>query len=1019
MQLFAIAAKFQAGAPRIRKIVEEFLLNQLSLEEAAEYLVYYDSFVAEHKLRGNKSENNAHLKLSVRDSSRMLLLCNQINSELTQDQKVRVLFTLFSLIKTDSIIDPQEIEFLSTVAEIFNISHEEFHLVEKFATNTSLADTDMDNVVIISSSRERRYRRSKHIYADGVPGYIAILRYPSIGMYLVKFEGGYGISLNGVEMRENEVYAFQTGSLLKTQLNQPIYYSDIVSKFIEDEAGDKITYEAKNITYTFPNGKKGLHEFSFAEQSGKMVGLMGASGAGKSTLLEVLNGNLTPTQGSISINGIDLHENHQSLKSVIGYIPQDDLLIEELTVFQNMFYAAKLCFGQYSDDQLTDLVNSTLSDLGLAEIAHLRVGNPLEKTISGGERKRVNIGLELLRAPSILFVDEPTSGLSSRDSLNIMELLKDLALSGKLIFVVIHQPSSDIFKMFDKLIIMDTGGYPIYYGNPIEAIVYFKSRVNQVKKEHAYCFECGNVNPEQIFDIVEAREVNEFGQYTKKRKTSPAEWYKLFKEHIKPGRIKVKIEPIRQTYAKSGKLRQWLTFVVRDLLSKANNKQYLLINLLQAPLLALILAFINRYYKKDMLNRMDYTFSLNDNIPVFIFISVIVALFLGLVVSAEEIYHDRRIRKRESFLNLSRSSYLLSKVFILFLISAFQTLAFVLISHYILEIKGLTAIYWLVLFSTSCFSNMLGLNISSAFNSAVTIYIMIPILLIPQLVLGGIVIKFDKINPDVKGSSDVPLLCEAMTSRWAYEALMVAQFTQNAYQQPLYHLEQAMGQSEYKRIYFLPVLESKIDFVVHNLQSRDLNVRAQMRNDLAVLKNEFAKEQKAMPGIAFEALDKLNIDDFDQNVADSAMQYIQQLSVAYIKQFNRANDLKNAYILPRTKSPEKAQEYLTLSRKHDNKAVAEYVKNSNDETRVIELDGELHQKIYPIFKTPAEPAHLLDFRTHFFAAQKRLGKSLVPTPLFNIGMIWVMTIFLYISLYFDWLRKAINSLSFARRNRFH
>ena len=143
--------------------------------------------------------------------------------------------------------------------------------------------------------------------------------------------------------------------------------------------------------------------------------------------------------------------------------------MEDLTVFENLFYAAKLCFGDSSNAEIDNLVKRTLKNLGLMEIKDLKVGSPLKKTISGGQRKRVNIGLKLLREPSVMFVDEPTSGLSSRDSENIMDLLKELFLKGKLVFVVIHQPSSDIFKMFDRLIILDVGGYQIYYGNPMES----------------------------------------------------------------------------------------------------------------------------------------------------------------------------------------------------------------------------------------------------------------------------------------------------------------------------------------------------------------------------------------------------------------------------------------------------------------------------------------------------------------------------------------------------------------------
>src|SRR5205085_11082267 len=156
-----------------------------------------------------------------------------------------------------------------------------------------------------------------------------------------------------------------------------------------------------------------------------------------------------PSSGNIFINGESLFDKKDLYESMIGNIPQDDLLIEELTVYENLYYNTKLCFGNSDDIEIRRRVDNVIDSLGLNEIKNLRVGSILNKTISGGQRKRLNIGLELVREPSILFVDEPTSGLSSRDAENVMDLLKQLALSGKLVFVVIHQPSSDIFRMFD------------------------------------------------------------------------------------------------------------------------------------------------------------------------------------------------------------------------------------------------------------------------------------------------------------------------------------------------------------------------------------------------------------------------------------------------------------------------------------------------------------------------------------------------------------------------------------------
>src|SRR5258708_3156406 len=355
---------------------------------------------------------------------------------------------------------------------------------------------------------------------------------------------------------------------------------------------------------------------------------MGASGAGKSTLLHVLNGNEKPSKGQVLINGIDIHREPGKIEGVIGFVPQDDLLIEDLTVYQNLYFASKLCFSHLNEDEIDFLVLKTLDDLGLNEAKDLKVVSPLEKTISGGQRKRLNIGLELLREPAVLFVDEPTSGLSSRDSENIIDLLKELSLKGKLVFAVIHQPSSDIFKMFDRLVILDTGGYQIYYGNPVDAVIYFKKNINMVNSDEGECHTCGNVNPEQIFNIIETKVINEFGNFTNKRKFSADQWNKVFQEKIKLLSVARQNETPHSTLRIPNWIKQTHLFGLRDVLSKLSNTQYLVINLLEAPALAFILAFIVKYYNSDDQLNPGYIFNKNLNMPAYFFMSVIVALFM-------------------------------------------------------------------------------------------------------------------------------------------------------------------------------------------------------------------------------------------------------------------------------------------------------------------------------------------------------------------------------------------------------
>jgi ABC-type multidrug transport system ATPase subunit len=310
-----------------------------------------------------------------------------------------------------------------------------------------------------------------------------------------------------------------------------------------------------------------------------------------------MSGMARPDSGEVVINGYNLYsENGKArLNGVIGFVPQDDLLIEELTVFQNLYYNARMCLDNLSEPEIVNAVENILADMDLYDIRDLKVGNVLNKVISGGQRKRLNIALELIREPTILFADEPTSGLSSVDSEIVMNLLKELTYRGKLVIINIHQPGSEIYKMFDKVIFIDKGGYQIFYGNPTEAIVYFKSVAGYSNAKEDQCITCGNVDADQMLQIVEAKVLNENGKPTHIRRVSPAEWAEKFKVYIDKIAIPVSKgeKPIPENYFSiPGLFRQSRIFFIRDLLSKLANRQYVMISLLGAPLLALLMAFL-------------------------------------------------------------------------------------------------------------------------------------------------------------------------------------------------------------------------------------------------------------------------------------------------------------------------------------------------------------------------------------------------------------------------------------------
>ena len=1020
MELFAIIASPEGNDKDRRSVVLSFLSRQLNQDLVKDYIRIFDTFYEKHQAlnmeRGNK-------RIGA-DSVKVLRICNDINKELAQKQKIIVLVQLFEFVKSNgSEIGEQESAFITAVSDSFYIPQDEYTLIKGFILNTFDELPESKHHLVVNNSRLPSINGNKHVYSEYLTGNIWIIHIASTGMYFLRYIGENELYLNSQIIQQDKVFALNTGTSIRNHHVKPLYFSDIVSVFKEDTETSHIVFEAESVSFRFKGGSAGVHNISFCEESGRLVGIMGSSGAGKSTLLNILNGSLEPAEGRVLINGNDIYKDKVKSNGLIGHVSQDDLLIEELTVYQNLYYNTKLCFNNYSETKIVQAVNNMLQNLGLYDIKDIQVGTPLNKKISGGQRKRLNIALELMREPAILFLDEPTSGLSSRDSENIMDLLKDLTLKGKLVFVVIHQPSSDIFKMFDNLLILDTGGYLIYNGNPVDSIMYFKSKVHQANWADSECHICGNVNPEQIFNIVESLVIDEYGKETRTRKISPEEWHDFFADSGPTVRKKPIIENLLPPIAFKvpGLLKQLGVFITRDVLSKIANTQYLIITLLEAPLLAFILAFIIKYFNISETNETGYTLLENSNLPVYLFMSIIVATFMGLTVSAEEIIKDRKILKREAFLNLSWSGYLMSKLTVMMTISAIQALTFVLIGNSILEIRGMYFKYWLILFSAWSASNIMGLLISDSFKTVVTIYILIPFLVIPQLVLSGVIVKYEKLNPRISSPSMIPFYGEIMTARWGYEALAVEQFIHNDYDKQFYNVNKAMSIAEYKKNYWIKNLENKIDFIDNDLKNPVSQEKAE--GYLELLRNELQAEIpyirkipiQNVQDIDFPNLQRLNLRDINPEVIDSARKFIKTLNKIYIRIYNNANDSKDNLIRANEKTPADKYRFLELKRAYHNEKLTEFVENNTELIRIIEYKGRLFQKSDPIYLDPTHPF----IKAHFYAPRKMIFGRYYSTFVVNVIVIWMFSLFLYLLLYFRVLKRIldfIEQLAASRKN---
>ena len=1015
IHLFAIVANVnpEGVTAKGRKIVEAYLARYLASELIQEYLRLFDNYYEFYQRELDTDEvkdlNDSASLISFQISN----VCRQIKKGLLRDERVIVFIQLLEFVYEDHVITEQELEFIKTVAKSFSLSENEFNHLRNFIFEGDPEKLDSDKVLVIDNQL-REWSDSlawlmkkkltqvqepyKHLFRENLYGRIVIFYIQSIQSFIFRYFGELNLFIEGQKIKYGRPYFFNNGAIIKGPNIESIYYYDVASKFILESEDKRITFSAQDVEFHFRNSKNGIQKFNFSEQSGQMIAIMGGSGVGKSTLLNLLSGKLKPNKGKVKINDSNIHSGGNSLTGLIGFVPQDDLLFEELSVYENLYYNAKLCFSDFSEHQIVEKVNSVLIDLDLYDAKDLQVGNPLNKFISGGQRKRLNIGLELMREPMLLFVDEPTSGLSSMDSEKVMNLLKKQAHKGRLVIANIHQPSSTVFKLFDKLWILDKGGYPIYQGNPVDAIEYFKTVISLVNSAESECSSCGSINPDLILRIVEEKEIDEYGKETRIRKTSPETWYYRYIDNIEK-KIKPKhsAENIPESDFKIPNfLKQFKVFTMRNLLAKLTNKQYLLINLLEAPLLAVILGYFTKYITPN-----GYVFGENKNLPVFLFMAVVVALFLGLTVSAEEIIKDRKILERESFLKLSWFSYINSKIVFLFSLSAIQTFLYVLIGNVILDIQGMLFPFWLILFSAACMGNIIGLNISSGLDSVIAIYILIPLILVPQLLLGGAMIHFDDLHESITNKKYVPLIGDIMTTRWAYEALAVEQFKHNKFEKIFFEDEQVISNADYKTGFLIPQLQSKLEMCIRRKTSGADS--AALVRDLKIISNEIKQISRNTDLPPFEYVHLLNYNDFDESIMEETYYgYLGFLDMSLKEEAKNANQRKeNKY--QQMIDDLGRDEFVIFKQEHYNKKLADIVQNRNEINKMHETNNEIIQKKDPIFMIPTSNYG----RAHFYAPVKLIGNFKIDTLWFNFLMMWIGSGILYLFLLGDILRKVL------------
>ncbi len=558
------------------------------------------------------------------------------------------------------------------------------------------------------------------------------------GNYLVTDYSTNGVFINGKTIHHSALLL--NNALLRIGPFVLVRRGDQLEVF---NPGNQIRLDAENLVISHR-----LNEISLAIEPGQFVALVGGSGAGKSTLMKALLGIEKIQKGGVYLNGDDLHKNFNIYRTQIGYVPQDDIIHADLTVEEVLLYAAKLRLPP--DINWAEIVKKTIDEIGMS---HKRT-SPVRE-LSGGQRKRVSIGVELIADPKLFFLDEPTSGLDPGRDLIMMELMRKLADEGRTVVLVTHATAN--ISLCDRVVFLGRGGNQCYFGPPAQAFDFFGEKDNFAK---IYI----KLEPE-----VEKypKETEEIAQKEAKRFRQSS----YYQQYIGNYLIR-SVSQNSQNQNPQGIPQQVKPFLWGQLIILAQrygqlilrDKTNLLLSLLTAPIgMSLIPLALKEapLIPADPLDPKTAPLALR---VLFVFTSA--ALWVGLSSSVQEIVKESAIYLRERLVNLSLLTYLGSKLLILGGLAFFQAWFITIAVLFWFDDPTCNLIWWPLGFGITTFLTLLtsisfGLMVSAFAKNSSQANSALPLILLPQIIFSGVLFKMEGI------ASKVSWL---MLSRWSIGA---------------------------------------------------------------------------------------------------------------------------------------------------------------------------------------------------------------------------------------------------------
>ena len=653
---------------------------------------------------------------------------------------------------------------------------------------------------LVSNDATTLRRGDLLLSAKLAPKTVLFIRYDGEGSsgFMEIREAGGTILVDGLPVRQRAT--LRDGSLIRISGSQAVRCR-FSEGFLDEERTQIESLEVDGLSHDFGKDARALDQISFDVRRGEMLCIIGPSGSGKSTLLGVLSGQRKPTRGRVNLNGISLYEQRKRLVPFVAHMPQEESLNAQLTVREHLRHGLMIRRPGLTPAEHERRVDSMLAELGLQSIARRRIGSPGDKTISGGERSRLNLGVDLGSRAEVFLFDEPISGLSSKDSEHVAETLRALARE-KIVIASLHRPGAGVLRLFDKVLLLDSGGKVAYFGTPAAMVGYFRDACEELDIPHPSMIAKSPLGADFVFDVLETplSAIGDGGNTGAARRFPPIFWQERFEsasllkslardaapptrlgEVAGGARLPIPPTPSRPWRAV---LLVFLTYFQRSLLSKVRNRGTIYSTFLEAPILAALIAITLRSSPEG-----SYEFSTALHIPAYLFLSVTVAMFLGLTNSATEILRDRAVMRRERNCQPGGISYVGAKFLALGIVGGVQCLTYLLVGNYFLEIKGVLFYHWIWMTFTALTGTGMALLVSSFVKTERAALTAVPLLLVPQMLLAGALVPYKEMNRGLfdkakleRERGGVPVPARIMPLRYAFEGMLIAQATRNPFE---------------------------------------------------------------------------------------------------------------------------------------------------------------------------------------------------------------------------------------------